>query len=383
MPQVVHRSAEEDIAPLSFSGVWRSVAVQLEVYKERPANVAFVLALITWLAAAYRIMNNVDTADTTGVCLDLRSLYFREGLNLHRWLHIFWPFEPGILRGFLSSTVLLVLGYALEFELGTAQFLALLLGIQLGAAFLLLHFGFATCITSFEAAFAGLAVMCHKVNPKVHSDGLGNSLKLPFEVEPRWHLWVLLGFLLLQAQDFPKAFLQQSAGLVIGTLCLLRDPEVWSDTFGSIRCRSFSTGASAHVVLFVFTILFMPLTVVEAPPEIWTLLQAAIADGRALSPSWWTRSIPSSLPLVHMAMRQQIASEALYISKVLLSFALPLLLSAFQIWGKGFSIAIVILLMYSMNSPVWRYPHFGFISLAYLAVAFWKLPGAAEKSKRA
>ena len=28
--QVVHRSAEEDIAPLSFSGVWRSVAVQLE-----------------------------------------------------------------------------------------------------------------------------------------------------------------------------------------------------------------------------------------------------------------------------------------------------------------------------------------------------------------
>ena len=30
-----------------------------------------------------------------GVCLDLRSLYFREGLNLRRWLHIFWPFEPG------------------------------------------------------------------------------------------------------------------------------------------------------------------------------------------------------------------------------------------------------------------------------------------------
>ena len=28
-----------------------------------------------------------------------------------------------------------------------------------------------------------------------------------------------------QAQDFPKAFLQQSAGLVMGTLCLLRDPE--------------------------------------------------------------------------------------------------------------------------------------------------------------
>ena len=39
---------------------------------------------------------------------------------------------------------------------------------------------------------------------------------------------------------------------------------------------------------------------------IWILAinfgQAAIADGRALSPSWWTRSIPSSLPLVHMVL---------------------------------------------------------------------------------
>jgi hydrogenase maturation factor len=29
--EVVHRSEEEDIAPLSVSGVWRSVAVQLVV----------------------------------------------------------------------------------------------------------------------------------------------------------------------------------------------------------------------------------------------------------------------------------------------------------------------------------------------------------------
>lgn len=28
--------------------------------------------------------------------------------------------------------------------------------------------------------------------------------------------------------------------------------QVWSDTFGSIRCRSFSTGASAHVVYLGF-----------------------------------------------------------------------------------------------------------------------------------
>jgi len=28
-----------------------------------------------------------------------------------------------------------------------------------------------------------------------------------------------------QATDFPKAFVQQGAGLVVGTLCLLREPE--------------------------------------------------------------------------------------------------------------------------------------------------------------
>ncbi|CAK9041014.1 Uncharacterized protein SCF082_LOCUS23752 [Durusdinium trenchii] len=382
MPQVVHRSQDEDIPPLSFSGAWRSVALQLEVYKERPANLAFLLALCTWLAAGYRLCCGLSSADLTGICLDAKTLYFRGDLS--RWLlHIFWPLEPGIIRGFLSSTLLLVFGYALEFELGTGHFLALLLGIQLGSAFILLHFGFAGCVVSFEPAFAGLAAVMHKVNPKVHSDGMGSALKLPWEVEPRWHVWVLLSFLLLQAQDFPKAFLSQIAGLVVGTLCVLREPEVWSDTFRSVARRSFSSGSAAHVVLFVFTILFMPLTVPEAPPEIWASLQAALTDGRALSPSWWSRSIPSSLPLVHMAMNQQLSPEALYISKVLLSFALPLLLSSLEMWVKGYSIFLVILLMYSMNSPVWRYPHWGFIFLAYLAVAFWKLPAAAEKRKSA
>ena len=55
----------------------------------------------------------VDWVDPRGVCLDLRSLYFREGLNLHRWLHIFWPFEPGTDMGmafffFTASAVWMV-----------------------------------------------------------------------------------------------------------------------------------------------------------------------------------------------------------------------------------------------------------------------------------
>ncbi|CAJ1359395.1 unnamed protein product [Effrenium voratum] len=363
-----------DIAPLSISGIWRSVAVQLEAGTPGP----------DWLRLVKLERNAAPhSLAERGFCLDSRALYFTQ--DAQRWLlHLFWPLEPGLARGFVSSALLLVLGYALEYELGAGRFLGYLLGIQMGAAFLLLHFGFSSCLTSLEPAFAGLAVVMHRVNPKVHSDGMGKALKLPWEVEPRWHVWVLIGLLLLQAYDFPRAFVAVSAGLLLGSFCVLREPEAWSDSFGAVRRRSFSAGAAAHVALFVFTILFMPLTVTDSRPELWSDIQAALADGRALRPGWWLEGLPSSPPLIHMAMVKQLPGEALYISKVLLSFALPLLLSPLRIWVRAYSIFIVILLMYTMNCPMWRYPHWGFVSLAYLAVAFWKLPSAAEdKGKQA
>mmetsp|Transcript_24649 Transcript_24649/g.55530 ORF Transcript_24649/g.55530 Transcript_24649/m.55530 type:complete len:386 (-) Transcript_24649:53-1210(-) len=382
MPQVVHRSEEEDIPPLSLSGVWRSVAVQLEVYKDRPApSCAFSLALLAWLAAIYRLLRaDLPPPGPAGICLDPAAIRFVQGFEAKRWLvHALWPLEPGFVRGFLSSAMLLVLGYSLEYELGSAHFFGLLVGLQIGAGFLLLHFRFLMCLTSLEPALAGLAVVMHRVNPKVHSDGLGTSLKLPFEVEPRWHVWVLLGLLLMQATDFPNALVAHAAGLFLGTVVVFREPEVWGCAWKAVVSRSFSCGATAHMVLFVFTILFMPLTVPEAPAELLALFQAALASGQVLRPSWWKDSIPSSLPLVHMAMSEQLAPEALYIVRFLLSIALPLLLSSMRMWTRMYSVFIAILLMYSMTGPVWRYPHWGFISLVYLAISFWKLPNAAKQ----
>ena len=105
----------------------------------------------------------------------------------------------------------------------------------------------------------------------------------------------------------------------------------------------------------------------EASPELlWAALQGAV------------HQLPASMPLAHMAMSQQLAPEALYIAKLLLSFALPLLFSSLRVWAKVYSVFLVMLIMYSMNSPVWRcapqpfaavgrYPHLGFVSLSYLA----------------
>eukprot|EP00930_Biecheleria_cincta_P014762 TRINITY_DN12566_c0_g1_i1.p1 TRINITY_DN12566_c0_g1~~TRINITY_DN12566_c0_g1_i1.p1 ORF type:complete len:386 (-),score=73.68 TRINITY_DN12566_c0_g1_i1:158-1315(-) len=376
MPQVVHRTEEEDISPLSASGVWRSIAVQLEVYKKRPApTCAFLLALGTWIAAVYRMIRP-ESADpnAAGICIDPAALYLGHGIEWRRFLlHAFWPLEPGYLRGFFSSAALVILGYALEYELGTAHFAGLLLGIQFGTAFVLLHFRFSLCHHSLEAAIAGMTVVMHRANPKLHCDGLDKSLKLPFEVEPRWHMWALLSFLLLQAYNFPQAFMTLSAGLAGGAFCALREPEAWGDIVRSISSRSFTSGAAAHVALFVFSVMFMPLTVTEMPFE----PLAAIADGRALRPTWWQQAVPSSPPLLHMAMSGRVAGEALYICKLLISFAPPLLLSSFRIWAKFYAVACFIIIMYAMNCESWRYPHFGFVTLAYLVFAFWKLPNAA------
>jgi len=385
MPQVVHRSEEENISPLSISGVWRSIAAQLEVYRERPApTCAFLLALATWLAAVYRMLRPEErNANTAGICLDPAALYLAQGIEWRRYLlHALWPLEPGFLRGCLSSTALMILGYSLEYELGTFHFAALLLGLQLGTSFLLLHFRFSLCHSSFEPALAGLAVVMHRANPKVHTDGLHKSLKLPFEIEPRWHMWVILALLMLQAYAFPEALVAHVVGLAAGTFCAVRDPEAWIDSLRSIACRSFTFGAGAHVALLVFSVTFMPLAVPELPSDGFSHFQAAFADGRAFQLSWWRDGIPSSPPLIHMAVGGQISGEAYFICKLLISFALPLVLSSLRMWAKFYAGFIFILMMYAMNCELWRYPHAGFFTLGYLVIAFWKLPSVAPMSSK-
>lgn len=285
--------------------------------------------------------------------------------------HFLWPLEPSYARAFLANTALIVEGYALEYEVGTMHFVGLLFGLHFATAAILLHYRFTFCYISVEPALVALAVIMHRVNPKVHSDGLDKSIRVPFAVEPRWHLWLLLALLLLASSHFPEALAAQAAGLVVGTVCTLRDPEVWLGAWRAAKTRSFSVGASLHVMFFLFAIIFMPLTSKELP-----IVLSDVTSGRALKLNWWRKSATSSLPALHLALAGRLAPEALFICKLMIVSACPLLLSPFRIWTRIYAGACVLLAMYAMNSPEWLYPHAGFVVLLYLAWAFWKLPNA-------
>merc|ERR1711920_1104108 len=161
-----------------------------------------------------------------------------------------------------------------------------------------------------------------------------------------------------------------TAGILVGAVPVIRDPDAWSDAFRALRTRSFGIGATVHVAMLFFTVLFMPLIAKEIPAGWLT----AVLDGRAFRAAWWRASVPSSAPLLHMALLGTIAGEAYFICKLMVAFLCPLLLSPFRIWTKFYAGGCVMLAMYAMNSDEWRYPHIGFISLLYLSWAFWKLP---------
>lgn len=346
----------------------------MEMFRDRPApTCAFLVALATWGAAGYRIFWP-DLADpaSAGVCL-LRDVLFAPYPGEYRryLLHALWPLEPGYIRAFLTSAALVLEGYALEYEVGTVQFTGALVGLHVVAAAVLLHFGFLACHVSLEAVLAALAVMMHLVNPKVHTDGLDKSMRVPFAIETRWHLWFLQSIVLCMTSDFPKALVVHGVGLLVGGALALRDPQVWIDAWNAARARSFGIGATVHIALLLFALVFMPLTTQKLPGDFF----AALVDGRVLSRAWWQAATPGSPALLHLALAGMMSPEALLICKIVISFAFPLLLTPFRMWTKFYAGACVLLCMYAMNSPAWRYPHMGFLVLIYLVWALWKLPG--------
>jgi hypothetical protein len=247
---------------------------------------------------------------------------------------------------------LLLEGYAFEYEAGTLQFVGLLLGIHVASAALLTYFQFTSCCISVEPALVGMAVVMHRANPKVHADNLDKSIAVPFAIEPRWHLWVVLSLLLLTSGYFPGALCVYATGLLVGAVCALRDPDAWFDGWTAWRRRSPKIGYVLHVALLIFAITFMPLTAQEVPSD----LIEAVLDGRALSLSWWRVGLTPSMPLLHMALIGTVAPEALFLCKLLLAFAVPLLASPYSMWCRFYAVACVILAMYSMTAPDWKFP---------------------------
>mmetsp|Transcript_158425 Transcript_158425/g.279595 ORF Transcript_158425/g.279595 Transcript_158425/m.279595 type:complete len:378 (+) Transcript_158425:46-1179(+) len=368
MPEVKQR--EIPIEAASFSGFWRTSLAQLHIYQDRPApTCAFLLAVAYWIAALCRIFSpELQDPRAAGICL-LSDVLFRP--NAAEWkrylLHPLWPLESSYARGFFVSMVLLLQGYTFEYEMGTPHFLGLFLGCHVATAAALLYFRFSICHVSIEAALAAMAVVLHRVNPKIYTDGLDKAIRVEFAVEPRWHMWMIFSVLLLLANDFSTAFTTHVLGLLVGAVCVLRDPEVWESTWSTVRTRSPGLGRVVHTLLFVFCVLFMPLTTTDGFRADFV---SGILNLSALDPGWWKSALPGSAPLLHM-----VSGPPYFICRILLSSALPLLLSPFSMWTRVYSVASVLLVMYTMNLPEWQYPHIGFVTLIYLVWAFWKLPG--------
>lgn len=378
MPEVIKKA--DPIHPFSFSSSWRTSMALMEVFRDRPAPAfAFLLALITWIAAAYRqIWPDLADPTASGACLFPDVLFNPHADEWRRYLlHPLWPLEPGYIRSGFSAAALLLEGYTLEHEVGTLHFAAVFLGLHIAASAVLLYFRLVICHVSLEPALAALAVVMHRVNPKVHTDGLDKSIQVEFTVEPRWHLWVLQSLLLLMTENFPAGLVAHGAGVAVGLAMALRDPEVWVEGWRAASARTFRAGAVVHVALLLFALVFMPLTASAVPGD----LPEALFDGRLLQRSYWKASCPGSPALLHLALLGQMSAESLFLCKLVISFAFPLLLTPFRLWSKFYAGACLLLAMYAMNSPVWKYPHAGFLVLLYLVWAFWTLPGSSPPDK--
>ncbi|CAK0859661.1 unnamed protein product [Prorocentrum cordatum] len=358
---------EEPISPLSLAGAWRSAAASLEVYKGRPPPTCdslpppVLLCLATWAAAGYRLVLHPAAGDPAafGACLTADALFAPRPAELRRYLlHALWPLEAGYARGFLASAALLVQGFALESQEGTAAFALQLAGLHTAAAALLLGLGASACQVSLEPALAGLAVVIHAANPKVHTDGLERSLRVPFAIEPRWHTWLLGALLLLAAGNFPRALAAHAVGLALGGLCVLREEPLagpWRQAWQAVRQRSFGCGALVHLGLLLFALLAAPFAAEEG--------------------------LGGTAPLLHLAVSGQVPPQALLTCKVMLSCAVPLALSPLRIWVRLYAVGCALLAMSGMNSPAWRggNPHLGLALLVYLTCGFWCLYGLPDR----
>lgn len=368
------RQVEEPIAPVSFQGVLRSCAVQFRVYQERdPPVFAFCLGLCIWTVAALRMFGFVQ-ASNESICLHSNAVVFPNASEWRRYLgHAVWPMEPGYVRNFLVSTILIMQGYSLEYQIGTLHFATLFILFQGICSLVLLHFRFATCLLSIEPALAGMLVVMHRENPGIHSDSFDKGEKVPWTIEPRWHVWILFLFLHWASADYASALACHVVGAGAGLLVALREPQAWAWAFKTMIYRPPGFGLGVHFTLFFFSVLFIPLTTQTLPQD----LLGAIMDGRVFSGQYWSAvNAGASLPLLHMALAGMVAPQVLFILKTLIGLGPVLVLSTVHGWFKFYTLFLFITLMYCMNTPFWQYPHAGFLLLPYFMWAFWALPGS-------
>jgi len=280
-----------------------------------------------------------------------------------------FPVEQGFFRGLMTSTILVIEGYSLEYTIGTQRFAALFLLFHLLSAAILLWLQLLPCVVSLEAALSAMAIVMHCENPGIHTHGMRDSVKVPFVVESRWHVWMLIAAAELWTSGFVYSVWLHAVGLIVGAIYVLRDRELVFALLSMIRRRSPRVGRALYVSVLFFVMSYVPLMMLGPYTGPTQAILTLCAEWNAMYAS------PPLLPLV---FANALGPEPLFICKLLIVCAPGLLLSPFVMWTRFYASACVLLTMYTMGSQGFNFPHLSFLVLVCLAWVFWNSPNARD-----
>jgi len=337
---------EEPISPTSPAGLYRSSLALLHIFKKRRAPkicfVTFMLVVITYFVFTFHGGHAYIGEPVFSGCLKLYQMLEPEVDEYKDWLlHPLVALSGA--RTTLIGTMLLVLGYCYEYEIGALVFLGLFLLFHFLLCFLFLYFHLIPCFSSLEYTLVAFAPLFHVQNPVMRSDGAKEYLRVTFAIEPRWHFWILIFVLMVTRDDSSwtsSTIAMYYISLSLGFLYVLRQPSLW---------RKISMDLLwIKQLFFLVTLAFLPISTSELFSwEGYSLLQ--IASAGLINP------------------------EAFYLMKATIC-ATPLLVFAVihapMLTRAVYATASVLLIMNSMNLPNWYYPGPGFFALIILTIAF-------------
>ena len=183
----VRRQADEIITPTSLKGMWRSIAAAFEQRRVSPLQpVSAMLSVAVLIRFCYA---SILAQGTHGSCVSAHAL--RDPLPL--MLSFITPDSFMRMMGLLA--LLAINGIAIEQQIGSLR-----LGLILGASLIVLSAVFSQllptlCFPASESLGPILVIstlLIHANNSRVFSGALPASVRVPFDIELRWHAWVIL-----------------------------------------------------------------------------------------------------------------------------------------------------------------------------------------------
>eukprot|EP00451_Oxyrrhis_marina_P003946 CAMPEP_0204263274 /NCGR_PEP_ID=MMETSP0468-20130131/8236_1 /ASSEMBLY_ACC=CAM_ASM_000383 /TAXON_ID=2969 /ORGANISM="Oxyrrhis marina" /LENGTH=384 /DNA_ID=CAMNT_0051238031 /DNA_START=8 /DNA_END=1162 /DNA_ORIENTATION=+ len=361
---------EDPIDALSPSGVVKSSFCLMYLWRVGKAPVFTVLLnTAIWGNYLYRIF--MEPASKEQVCLLPDLLYAPNPGDWPRYLGYFL-FTPNFVRTVHVTSFLGALGYTLERDrMGTFMYSALFVILSACIPAVCFFLNISNCMAGLESTAFAVAVVTHHQNILVRSDGVDKGVQVPFDIEPRWHIWAIAGLMLIFAE--PGEACELVVGMVLGLIWVLKDPEVWGQLASSLK------PARRHIalttVLYVVGMFVAPLSVLQIQ-----------FDGNidVANWSWWTTTFPStpSLGKIVAEAPNAVGRELCILAKIV-TIALPMIaMSERTHYACALVLPLVLMIMYVMQTAFFHIPHLGYVLLVAVAYRAWYTPQVSDPKAR-